>query len=583
MEEFTVPFLHDRGRPVESDREKAEILAKAFNDSAGSYFPEYKRLGEEIRSAKNKFYAALGIAILLLVVGVIYELYILIGTLLLAAVSAYFYNIKNKKQTTRMNLMPAQNISFLSKMHIPVYIVPYSSEKSLVIDSRGMGESVQVDLENYDMDSLISSLEEFEGALEGYYELIDQKEMLDPETVEEHDEEIMKDKLIEKNLLTALNKIVDSSSPEAWEKNSFQLDVHKPESNFTKDLKYLYDYKENSEVNYHTNIQQFDYDSDIPCFDIFTDSKEAIEKVNELKGMEARASSSDIIDKTREWKNSISDILKDIEMNLENNIEIADSSYTKLNSLNTGLVNTQVCPKCLSSKENDDSGPTRGQPAEDYFNLEKYILNEFETPINNMDDNVRCGECNTVVEAIDRETIRCPECSSETVKYKSPEGSPRNKAEKYIRNNIEVKLDDIPMKYIFDLPVCSKEEGKWYCDKHGEVEPISLPAFGDVLAPTAEKTWDEMKEPIKEQCGKAKEKAMEHLNQYRSQMLQVATYEQAEIELESLISQINGDIRSARTAMKKLGWGGNVDHISKDESTEKIPGVRDALDKLGVK
>lgn len=550
MEEYKVPFLYDRESPVDEETEKAEVLAKAFNDSAGSYFQDYKELGDRLKSASNKMYASFISSALLVLIGVFllisrgqtWNFLPLIFGLVSVGAGYYFRGKKIDIHSQREELNPDEEIDYLSKMYLPVYIVPYSDDKSLVMDSRELGDSVEVELNDYDMNPLISALENFEKSLDEYNDMVSGRDMLNHGAVEEKSKELTEEKIIEKGLLESLDKVDNATSPASWIENSFSFHVHKPESDFIQGMNFINKYKEQS------------FTSELPLFNTLTDPEEAEENVEDLKGIEVKASSSDILNKTVEWKNSISEIISGVEGTLERNMEITSSNYESLSILSEDQMKVQVCPKCLSEQVNDDSGPTKGQPVENYFNLEEYILNEFETPIKNMDNSIKCDECNAVLESIDKEIINCPECNAETIKYKSPEGSPRNKAERYIRTNVEVTLDDMPMRYIFNIPLCTYEDGDWYCEDHGKVDPMTLPALGDVFGHTADNAWDEMKEPVKKRCADSKEKAMDNLNEYRSQKMQLAPYEQTEIKIESIISQINGDVEAARTAMKEMGW-----------------------------
>lgn len=560
MESYTLPFMLKYGNAADEKREKAEVLSKAFSDAAGAYFHRYNDIEKVIKSVKNKMYAFLTLGLLLCISSVI-VLFILdnltIGLVLLITgiislgISYFYKSKKAKKHDEKENLYPDETMKYLSKMYLPVYIVPYSERKSMVIDSRDLGEPVEVELENYDTDRLFSSFEDFNKAVKNYAQIRKGGELIDVEYLEEYNGSIKQEKILEKDLLDSLENINEYSHPNSWNQKIFRVNVHRPESDFNIGLNRLYGKKEM--VN-----------RPIQSFEVYTSPEEAIEGVEDLKGLEMEASSSDILDQTVRWKQSISDYIKTIESSLEDNIEEASFNYEMIRARSFDLVDRQICPKCLSMVESEDTGPTKGEPVKTYYDLEEFVLNNLETPIRNMDSSIRCEDCHSVIEAVGKKTVDCPTCNSETIEIESPEGSPKRKAEKYIKTNINVKLDDIPMEYVFGLSTCYYKDGEWYCEKHGYVEPKILPGYGDVLSIACDGAWEEMKKPVRKQVAKTKDNAVDCLDQYRSQKLQLSSYTQLENEVECVLSQLEGDMMAARMALSNLGW--KVENIQRDST-----------------
>ncbi len=546
---YEVPSIfHSQGKAVDKDREEAEILAKSFFISAGDFFE--RKVAEEIRLArliaeKKKFMNyILGVALIGILAIVLYlflsiSICIITGIIfIIIALGIYVVkykrilrDIKNSEILLK-NMAPERKLSFVSKVHVPLYLVPYA-KGAMLFDPNMRGHDVKVDLVNLDANQIEMGMGEFSKSVSRYQDNILPRNSLRIEEVLDFNKDIVHEKILEKEIIDSMSPLVKVTSNDEWIRESFRFSIHTPETVIS-----------NSLANVIGHSVETKPDTLISTSTSYP-SPHMIESVEKLRGVELASRSSSIMDLVKVWYDKIEMLPVPIEGILTNNISKVQENNDGVKVKAGFQLNRQVCSVCFN-----EALVKRDIRTE--YDLQQFIVEQFRSSIDVMDTANKCLRCGWDVEVPQDATgeFTCTNCGHKAnALFFQP---PQNRANEMIRERINVNLNDLPMEGMFGLPQLQKVGEKWQCPKHKSAELMKLKMLSDVISHTGNELWEEMKKPIKDSVKEANRFSTQNRQKWKDQNLALTPIRQIYTDLEVELNEVETKLAQAEKILEVL-------------------------------
>lgn len=517
---YTTPAMFDsKESPLPEEEEKAEMLAKAFSITSKEYFKKKVDLENQIAVneekktfGRNVFIVAIIIGMLLIVggiyLGVINNLNGFLALLIagiVAIVSGFIYGhymnyttaIKTIEQLMAQlkSLAPEKKVSFVSKAYFPIYLVPYTNG-AIVFDSASRGDKETIELHNLSADEVGKNFRELRDRKENFDKFISEKNLMNVDFIQMYDPEVLKEKVIERNISNALSELIVSTNKIS--KQTLSFNVQKPDTHMVIGISNLW--------NKHAIEVKGQLLSTEPKFKF----QEAVDISKSLRGVELESARGDIISQVEAWKSEIENLISPIENVLQNNLEILNKHYELINSTAYNTIHKQICPKCLDEEKNREDRRI--------YNMAELIGNRFKMAIDEM----------------------TPLAQTEV----------REK----IKKEINVSLPDSFMDVMMVSYQLNEDNGRWKCKEHGIVESseiispeiIQKDYYAEVFAHTGDSLYTELEKPVKERLVTARKDADEKIDFKDSQELRMIGYKQTGIQLKVESANVKSELEEAR-------------------------------------
>jgi len=134
IKEVTMPYsILYNNKPLNDREECAEIFSKAFYEISKNYFKQRFQIENEIEVLKERQKKYVGVGVFIFILGILLafiKIWLILIVCLGVIVAIYNYKkyrklIENKVKE-QFELKPEGKIKFISKIYLPLYIVPYN-------------------------------------------------------------------------------------------------------------------------------------------------------------------------------------------------------------------------------------------------------------------------------------------------------------------------------------------------------------------------------------------------------------------------------------------------------------------------
>lgn len=462
---------------IDENEETFEILAYAFNLAAKDYFKAKNNIENDIAEVENKksktkkYYVITGTIIMFSVIAAILlgNTYVALITIIgvIGSIAVYLNLRKLKSRHAELlemleSLRIDKKITFLSKLYLPIYLMPYR-EGVMIFDALGRMPSVSFPVYNLLGDELYAAFNEFREKTEAFEQKISDKSILSLEDVKNYDQNIVDTKILEEPIVETMEKIKDLS--ENIQRNDVTFQVYGPQTSLAESIQRVF----------RNSLQRIMEDQNFLTVAVKFTLDDAIQTSEFIRGMKTSAIKEDIVAACTNWRQEIVDnaVLNNIKATLKENINNSIKLFDGLEDLFEISVYNYICPQCVDKE-----------------------IEEFKK-INNEDLMQKYKLVNTFTKYLG--------AASEVFNVLKDEEHLQSYNERLKNIAEEVKLD-LPDEIIRGLLNCSTikpsmNNESFCCQNHGEVlrtNAIKLPSFTSVFAFTASHIFEELQKPVLE-------------------------------------------------------------------------------------
>lgn len=541
-----MPFLwqHDIPEDVTFEQEAAEVLAYAFNYISKDFFKNRKKKEDIIsglvsENEKAKSYGrCLLPGILFLVVAIIsaglvittyfiemndlfWSLGLGISAFSLAlGFPLFLTGLINRKKSRKFHIaivnltqekeimIPEKRISFLSKVMVPVYLMPFDRKKSVLVDPMKRAKDYNFSLVTIHEQEVQNAHSNFIDWVK-YIEKRDKNEPVIPiDKMMKYHPDVMNDDFIERGLYNSIESIKQSFHKNNWIHDSVNLSIFKQKTKIGKRIKTNFNNFHNFR-NEPSVILQSRYD--------LNDQQSELHNLYRIKNLTLN----------EEFNEQMMNFGSNLESTIEpilNNYETAallldDNSEDTLAFIND-LSYNEYCKECREIHETESLA--------EKYDLGIYIYRKFEESIIAMYSGERCMKCGyTLYKSVSRND-NCPDCGNITIAEDSHSNSPQAKAERLIKRNIKADLNNIPLVPILNIDRLTYTENENYlCATHKRgIDIEKFLKFNEIFAYTSINLWQEMVSPIRKKADEANVIVTRNRQKFNDQMIALLPYEQ---------------------------------------------------------
>ena len=527
-----LPSLIDKDDyPLDYVDECTEILSLAFYDNNKDYFVDRHRLESNLDNNKKDIDQLNTKIKILLVIGII-TFIIGVGIILLIIAYVFFRKIKRLEEMNKNfeidigNLYPKGIIDYASKLFLPLYVFPFSNNKSLVFDSMGMGNALDISYVNINDKEVANCNRKFHNELNWILDKTGNPIVSKDEMYKEKPH-ITTSEYPGIDLYNSLLDLEECYSSRKWRSEKVSATIHGPHSPIGSNLSYFLDIPGDSYRN--LNIIR-PYKSIMDC----ENDLKKLKRIREITIDEDL--SSEMIDSEQKLNYALKPLIE----NYLDSISLLKNHVSNYLYKTEPLFYHQFCPECIEIKELE--------PLEERYNLGHYIMEKFRASIDAMDGGEKCLKCGKIINIACSSDEDCLHCGSLVSTVRAHPRSAQAKAEMMIEENIRADLDNIPMQPILKLEHLQIDGDAWKCRNHGLIKDArNFIQFNEVFSYTVKNLWDEMEKPVRKKADKANTIVTQNRQKYNDQMLSLLPFDQLmqdmEIERKRLEYIISGDER----------------------------------------
>jgi hypothetical protein len=530
LTELTVPFLWQGTEPVHDDLEAAEVMAYAFKESAKKYFPKIVGLEREKYNAIqvshegwNNFRNSAVVGVILLVIGIILAfispplgiILLIVGGVLLGVSYLHFYQGVYQGALANIaiydarmeELVPDEQVEFISKIYIPFHIVPYSSTTSILFDTVDKGTTEKISVINMMSDKVTSGLSGLLKDVNDFNSVFKAGELLTPDGAKAAFQGLTPNDRMERKVEGRLDTIVEAVSPENWLEENLKLSIHAPNTPISTTITNMMAHEKRS--------------SKIPSVPVKLSLVDAEDRVTKVRGAETQSLDGGLTSTVTSWMETLRVTTDLIEQRLSTSIGQGEDLNASVAGYRKVLSQVQVCPNCLEELESVEK-----VPMEIRYDLGEFIMDKFSASIHAMHGGEVCASCGNNISAV-AQFEECPSCRKRKTVMRFLPGSAQAKAEAMVKSRIKADLKEIPMVVILGPKTLEMSGATWTCPTHGEIRlPVALSAYDEVFAHTADKVWMEMEAPIRKKAEEANIIVTQNRQKLHDQILALLPFEQ---------------------------------------------------------
>lgn len=501
---------------VEEGVARTEVLAKAFNEAAGGFFERWKGYEDSIREAEERrermrwvgiVGAVIGLA--LAVIGVVVETVALSGVGVLAAIGlgGYAYmqyqeaeeEIEKNEEMIKRN-QPDGSVSFVSKVHVPFYLVPYERSSYMIFDGLGSASPTSIQLSNIDGDALEERSDDLSEVKGIYDEYVSDAGVVDPEFAEKVSPNVSEHRVIEYPIVDQMNKMSEiASNPDVTE---VEASVH-------------YNNAKSKSVKGLLEGGVCKTDDGAKTVETELSMSECEEVINQIKGVEERAVSGDILNRAKRHREKIREISEEIEAKIGGNRKVVDDHYSEYADTSESLAQKAVCADCLDERVSEVA---------DELNLVDQVLGaetgSFGAALNDED-----------IDEVDTEFRR------------------------RIRDEISEELPQLEGG-LLDSYNRLEDLHDGVCDKHGDAETVRVSDVGDLFGEVWRSMYCSYRGPILDKAEDLEKEAEDIRDSKEKKMIDLSQYEQIKDSYEREYESVKSEYDAARRVEETLDGTG---------------------------
>lgn len=513
---YESPGIFANGSGVSDAQARTEVLAHAFNDAAGEYFQreyQYESALEEATERRDqmKLYGAIAVAVGLLLAGLGLvdgnTLVALAGIAIALAGGGYAYwqysdaeeEIANQQENLRQN-RPDGSVSFVSKIGVPFYVVPYD-QNHMIFDGLANAPRTSIELAHLDGDAIIDRQNELADLVDQFEDELEEETVLQPAELEELDDSVSDHREIERPITEKIDEI--SQIIRDTEQETIAVPVH-ANNNISYSI---------SELSRAGHLHR---NGTMPTVGTVQSRTECEEMVAEIRGFESEAVSGDMLDQIKRNRETVLDLTEDFVNRLANNQETVRDHFDTYEQTLHNATHKFVCKACL------------------------------EEELEAVDDELKL---------IDE--ILSPETGSFGIALDDPDLDKIATDGEYtfrqqIRNDIRTELPELSGELRRAYNTLPDIADSHYCEKHETTEPVEIPQNGHLFGEVWRSLYYDFREPIMKQT-KDLEKEAEDVRQNKEQkMIDLAQYEQIVDSVEREYLSVKSEYKTAEKIARGL-------------------------------
>ena len=507
---FTVKSaVFEKGTALSEDEEAAEIYAKAFNKISTEFFKKRAELKDEINKGRKeqKKGVLIGICvsafgIFLIISGINWIIQIGIILIILGLIiSTLLYRkwkiFMERKREEIEQLEPEKRIKFLSKVNLPVYIIPYDGG-SMIFDARNLGEKEEIIIENIHADRLLKELDVLEQEVQRYKEIFSR--YVKVEDVMNYDEHVYTEKKLEGKIISSLMNVKNVFDD--VKKSRYTFTIHKPQSKIAQSTFNLWKMREKMLVKGSYNT--------VPSL---LSLSEAISIIDGLRGIEVEVLRGDVIGIVKESIGRVNDVIVPILETLNSNLDVVNNCYEETGRIIDALSSKYFCEMCSRSEGRSE------------YKLKEFIEESMEytrRSLEELGEEKGWKEVESILESLSEVGLELPDDLLDTLV------SDRDVLKDPVSHNVK-------------------------CEMHGEnVKTLKVIFGGDIFARTAVAVFDELKVPILKRAEDMWKELNEAEANMRKERLAIAPFEQIYNQLEVEKRRVDVQIKSLDAQVERL-------------------------------
>jgi hypothetical protein len=514
---YQVPGMIDGDESVDRRTARTEVLARVFADAAGGFFERRKEYEDRIADAEDeqdrmrKFGIAGVVAGLLLVgLGLTWDsiVLILVGIVGGAAIVGYAYK-RHTEAEERIEEHerkihedePDGEVSFVSQVSVPFYLVPYA-DQFMVFDGLDMAGETRLELAHIDGDALVDAGDSLEETKAEYDSLAAQG-IVSAESVAEFAPDAEVHREPERPVIEQLGDITDIATD--VERDVVEASVHAS------------DEKSHSLRTFARN-GHLAREDDLPTVETRRSRDECEVTVDRIRGVEQEAISGDLLDEARSELRRVTEITDDIVERLQSNPGVVSVHYDEYAGTLEPATQKHVCADCLAERSDEVTAE---------LDLVREILS---------------GDAGGSLGA----ALGDPDLE------KGYRGDSRfgDRIESDLRARIPQPGDSLTEAYN-TLPDLGANGG--FCDIHGEVDTRPVSETGAVFGETWRSLYYAFRDPILDSAQELEREAEEMRQNKEQKMMDLTQYEQIKERAERQYQEINAEYEAAETIERRLG------------------------------
>ncbi len=381
-------------------------------------------------------------------------------------------------------LRPERKIAFISKIHVPFYLVPHN-KGAIVSDGLFKGEMKEIDVVNIDTRRLNLQYRSFQKEHGRYVKLMAEKPILPFNKAAAYDSAVIDLHQPETKIIDLLKQMKTTLSKRNWRSKRTEINLHHPKSKAARTIRRLYPYRHKGNGE--------------PIIPVSVSLSRIKKTVNELHGIQHALGSSTICSVLDIRKRNIEKDLAPIEQQLNEAEKTLHDHYRQFHGLMKRASKRYVCADCLKIKKRDDGY--------DDYDMRSYIHNRFSLSIDLLSKESYGGKTSTYQGALSA-----------------------------IQERIELSLNDARadpfMRAKYQLAQLSAHNDSYYCPDHASAtRVVGNDYFAPQFAATGTALWKAISEPVRHRAYAENERAMHLRDNFKLKMLNILPYSQIVTEL----------------------------------------------------
>jgi len=506
---------------LDETEEALEVLSYAFHLVSTEYFEAKNKIEDDMadieqEEGKTKRYYALtgSIIVFSLIVTVFLANFYMSFVAIIGVIGSVAVYLKLRKLNQEYvglvqeleSLKINKKITFLSKLYLPVYLIPYK-EGVMIFDALGKMPSVSFPLYNLQSDQLDQAFNQLKDKMSNFEQKILGRDTVSVEEIVEHDQTVKDSKILENPIFEVLEKIANLT--EDLQRNDLTFQIYGPQTNFSQSIRQVFE----------KTIQEITEQNDTPTVNVKFTMEDAIRIVENIRGVKASALEADIVSACNRWKQEIvnNQLLDRIKTTLMENIEYSNELFDRYTESLKISIYDYICPECTKEMLKDVKQNYKllttfkdylGGAAEGFKTLkDEESLNQFNERLLNITKEI----------------------------------------------NLDLPDEIIPGIIEYSMMKTRKNGANFYCETHGELQNcIEVPCFVNVFASTASRLFEELRKPIRDSLKGISQEINQLYLSTKSQKLALLPLEQIQAQLKIKSKELEAAVREAELILANI-------------------------------
>jgi len=506
---------------LDETEEALEVFSYAFHLVSKEYFEAKNKIEDDMAEVKQeesktkRYYVLTGSLIVLsFIVTVVLPNFYTTFIAFIGIIGSVIVYLKIKKLNQKYaglvkeleSLKIDKKITFLSKLYLPIYLIPYK-EGTMIFDALGKMPSVSFPIYNLPSDKLIQAFKELKEKLDIFEQNILSKDILSVNDIVNYDQSILDSRTLEKPVFEILDNIKKLS--ENLQKNDIAFQVYGPQTSFAESIQQIF------KKSVHRIVDQ----SVINTVNVKFTMEEAEQTVEYIRGIKKSAMEADIVATCNRWKQEIAEnhILDKIIMTLTNNIQYSNELFNQFHESFMARIYDHICQECAVEQLSQLKPKYKlvttfmdylGDAIEGFKTLKDY------ENLNNFQERLK-----TIAEEI----------------------------------NLDIPDEIIPGILDYSAMKMEKKGSTFYCKTHGETSTcIELPSFASVFAFTSSHLFEELRKPIRDNLKEASKEINQLYLSTKSQKLALLPLEEIQAQLKMKAKELEATVKEAELVLSNI-------------------------------